>query len=61
MTQRGEAHHRHKLTAAQVRDIRKWLAFGKTGRYLSVWYGVSEQLISKIRTGRVWKHLDRAA
>ena len=55
MSQRGEAHHRHKLTAAQVREIRERLKRGERGRFLAVWYGVSEQLISHIRTGRLWK------
>jgi hypothetical protein len=49
--------YRHKLTAAQVREIRERLKLGKTGRFLAVWYGVSEQLISHIRTGRVWRHV----
>lgn len=49
--------YRHKLTAAQVREIRKQLKLGERGRFLAVWYGVSEQLISHIRTGRVWRHV----
>jgi len=44
-----------KLTVDQVEEIRQRLAAGESGRFLAVWYGVSEQLISHIRTQRVWK------
>lgn len=48
---RGETHGRHKLTEAQVREIRTRT---ETQRVLAAEYGVSQQTISKIKTGKKW-------
>lgn len=48
----GEEHHRAKLKAAQVAEIR---ASPETGRSLAARFGVSESLVSAIRTNRIWR------
>jgi hypothetical protein len=48
---KGEAHGRHKLSDAQVQEIRTALANGVTGYRLAPMYGVSHQHISKIKHG----------
>lgn len=46
-----------KLTTADVREIRKNLALGKPGSALAKEYGVSDTIISKIKTRRCYKWL----
>lgn len=46
-----------KLTAHQVRDIRTWIAAGKSNVYLGRVFGVSASTISRIRTGEGWQHV----
>ncbi len=53
-TSMGEAHGSAKLTADQIREIR---ASNKTGVALAVKYGVSQDLISKIKLRKLWKHV----
>jgi hypothetical protein len=43
-----------KLTASDVRKIR---ASNDSGRGAAERYGVSQQMIAKIRAGRAWKHV----
>lgn len=51
----GERHHSAKLSPDEVRAIR---LSNSTARELAAEYGVSFQLISQIRTGKIWKSLD---
>ena len=51
---RGEQHARAKLTETQVLRIR---ASAVTGAQLAKEYGVSRQLISSIKTRKLWAHL----
>jgi plasmid maintenance system antidote protein VapI len=54
---RGEK-HRHKLTAAQVLEIRSRYAAGGTSHIkLAREYGVAYPTISHLLTGRTWRHL----
>jgi len=54
---RGEKHHRAKLTATEVVQIRHALAGGATLHELADAYGVVFQTISDIKRRRRWKHL----
>jgi hypothetical protein len=53
---RGERHPCVKLNEAQVKFIK---ASSMSGAFLAAYYGVSRATISKIRLGRIWKHLER--
>lgn len=53
---RGEAHGNHKLTAEQVRAIRKCKGH-KPGRQLATEFGVSPSTVFAIWAKRVWKWL----
>ena len=56
---RGEAHYASKLTADQVREIRRsYAAGGITQRELAAEYGVSIQAIGHIIKHLTWAHLD---
>lgn len=48
----GERNWHHKLTADQVRQIRQEVGLH---REIASRYGVTESLISMIRSGRIWK------
>jgi len=52
---RGSAHPSAKLTATKVRAI---LRSEASGAALASKYGVSGALISRIRNGKAWKHVD---
>lgn len=54
----GERHHRARLTADDVRKIRKEYADGETGMALSKTYGVSFTNIYNILRREAWKHVD---
>ena len=52
----GSNNHWAKLTERQVRQIRKYLSTNcYTCASLAEHYGVSSQLISLIKVGRIWK------
>lgn len=51
---RGQKNMRHKLTEAQVVEIRKLLAAGGVQRRIATMYGVSPQNISWIAQGKTW-------
>lgn len=51
----GEAHGMHKLTEAQVLEIRA--TTGVTQRALAARFGVSQSLISFIRNRKNWSHI----
>jgi len=50
-----------KLTEAQVREIKTALASGEIQRVLAEKYGVDQSVISNIKRGKAWKHLQNAA
>lgn len=55
---RGERHGNAKLTADQVRDIRRrWAEGGVTQTTLGIEYGVSTALIGRIVRGKGWQHV----
>lgn len=53
----GERHGHSKLTDAQVIRIRELYSRGTTQKTLSSWYGIGRDQISRIVTGKRWKHL----
>lgn len=55
--QRGEANHRSKLTEADVLEIRRRLSTGEKGRALAAEFGVHESIVSEIKSGRHWRHV----
>lgn len=54
---RGELNGNHKLTAQQVRDIRRKHASGSSAVYLSGLYKVCEDQIYNIVLRRHWRHI----
>lgn len=52
----GEAHHAHKLTAEQVKEIRRAYA-GKNGQLLAEQYGVRRVTINRIVRRMIWTHI----
>jgi hypothetical protein len=53
---RGEGSHFAKLTEAQVVDIRSQRG-GATNAQLGKQYGVTGSVVSRIQTGKLWKHV----
>lgn len=53
-TKKGEQSHLSILTEKEVIEI---LKLHKTVRYISEKYGVSEKTITRIKTGKIWKHI----
>jgi len=51
----GEGHAGHKLTAAQVSEIRRRLLAGEKGVRLAEDFGVAVSVISEIKTGKAWR------
>jgi len=56
--QRGSANHAARLTEDDVRVIRARLAQGERGRHLAAEFGVAESVVSLIKSGRAWSHVD---
>jgi hypothetical protein len=56
--QRGEDRAHTKLTEDNVREIRHRLAAGATTVELGADFGVHPTTISKINTGRKWRHIE---
>lgn len=54
--QRGEGNPCAKLSVVKVIEIRKRLLSGETGRSLAKQFGVDPNQISRIKTGKRWKH-----
>lgn len=52
----GSAHHRARLTEADVREIRRRYAAGALQRDLAAEYGISRGHVSGIVRGRFWQH-----
>jgi hypothetical protein len=53
----GEKHHRAKLTAADVKAIRKAAAAGEVHRVIGERYGVQQPAVSRIVRGERWGHM----
>lgn len=53
----GEANHAHKLTAADVLEIRAACAKGETQRSVALRYGVAQSTIGKIANRERWSHI----
>lgn len=60
MVQRGRS-AKQKLTARQIRAIRRARAAGSRVVDLAAQYGVTPSNVSQITTGRTWKHLENAS
>lgn len=54
---RGAAHHRAKLTEADVLEIRRLRALGARIQPLADQYGLANRTISAIALRRIWKHV----
>jgi hypothetical protein len=55
---RGEANSHAKLNESSVKEIRQKIADGIRRHEIAKEYGVSAALISMIRLGRIWRHVD---
>lgn len=54
---RGIAHHKAKLTEAEVVEIRRRLNAGEKGTHLAWEYGVHHTLIYQIKSRKIWTHI----
>lgn len=57
---RGENHGSSKLTEDDVRAIRRRIASGDVQRRIAADYGVSPAIITHIKTGHLWGHVEGA-
>lgn len=57
---RGEQHGAHKLTRADVIEIRARLKNGETHRAIAESFGIAHQTVGNIRSGRSWGWLTAA-
>jgi len=55
--QNQRRHKDAKLDSEKVLDIKRRLAAGEPGRSIARIHNVSEGLISDIKVGRVWRHI----
>jgi group I intron endonuclease len=55
--QRGSANHGAKLSEAQVVEILRRLNCGERGRHLAAEFGIHESIVSEIKHGRRWCHV----
>lgn len=53
----GSANHKAKLTEDQVAQIKRRLGAGERGRILAAEFGVSETIVSQIKSGKRWRHI----
>jgi DNA-binding transcriptional regulator YiaG len=56
----GEANGFAKLTADQVREIRRLSEEGLTQRAIANRFGISQKQVSRIVRGKRWAHLDKS-
>lgn len=54
---KGEQHTQAKLTEAQVKEIKQRLLIGEKQRAIASLYGVRDSVISRIKTGKIWKNV----
>ena len=55
---KGEERFNSKLLSSQVVDIKKQLLQGVRQSDIARQYGVNQTLISAIKTGKIWTHID---
>jgi hypothetical protein len=55
---RGESHRLTKLTADQVREIRRLRASGKRATEIAILFGINNRSVSNICLRINWKHID---
>jgi len=55
VVRRGAAHPNSKLTTFKVEAIRRYAEQGVKQKYLALEFGVTQQVISKIVCGKIWK------
>ena len=55
---RGERHGNSKLTENQVREIFRRVHNGERQKKIAFDYGVDERVVSSIKVGKRWKHLN---
>jgi hypothetical protein len=48
---------RAKLTAAKVAEVRRRLAVGEKHRTIAADFGVSRSAVTRINSGRIWRHV----
>jgi hypothetical protein len=60
-SQHGEANSSAVLSAADVREIRRYLDLGLCGACIARMYGVRKESIYHIAKGRTWIHVEGAA
>ena len=58
--QNGSKNNLAKLTEQDVIEILRLIKQGKRNPEIAALYGVKENTISGIRTGKQWKHIDRS-
>lgn len=51
---KGEGNGNAKLTEVQVAEIKRLIASGKTNKAIAPLFGVTHQMVSKIRRGHFW-------
>ena len=56
----GSANHKAKLTEEQVAGVKTLIIRGMTNTAIAARYGVTHQMISKIRRGHFWKAVGAA-
>lgn len=54
---KGEENHKAKLTESAVLDIRASLKNGVTQNALAAKYAVTQELISRVKLRKAWKHI----
>lgn len=55
---KGEKHHSNKLSTQQVKALATEIKSGVSYTVLSKKYGVSKSLLSELKAGRTWRHLN---
>jgi hypothetical protein len=58
---KGENHGNAKLTEDDVVEIRVLLGFGVYQRQIARQFGISQYIITRINTGKNWKHVNPAS
>lgn len=56
--QQGKRNHGAKLSDESVVEIRRRLAAGEPGRHIARSFGVHESIVSEIKSGRRWTHVE---
>lgn len=54
---RGERHHKAKLNASKVRDVRRRVARGESTRAVGARFGITSATVSNIARRKLWKEV----